>query len=136
VVLIVFAALILYAVYRPIHSDIVWMTDFDAARKAARNQDKPILLYFTGDWCPPCRRMSRWTWPDDQVEELVMSSFIPLEIDLPDAFEVHPLAVRYNVNMFPTIIVADAEGVPLVVLPGYVAPPDLVKLLSPGARAE
>ena len=135
VVLIAFAVLMLYAVYRPIRSDIVWMTDFEAARKAALEQDKPILLYFTGDWCPPCRRMARWTWPDDQVEELVMSSFIPLEVDLPNPDTLDPLAVRYNVYAFPTIIVTNADGVPLGVLPGYVAPSELMKLLTP-AHAE
>ena len=130
VVLIAFAALVLYSIYRPIHSDIVWLTDFDLARDVAREQDKPILLYFTGDWCPPCRQMSRWTWPDDQVEQLVMSSFVPFQIDVADPYEQNPIAARYNVHMFPTIIVADAEGVPIGVLPGYIAPSVLVKLLA------
>jgi thioredoxin-related protein len=32
-----------------------WLTDFSAAKKKAKEENKPILMLFTGsDWCPWC----------------------------------------------------------------------------------
>lgn len=128
-IVIVFVAMLLYALYRPIHSDIDWHTNFDSARDAAQERDRPLLLYFTGDWCGPCRQMNRWTWPDEQVEALVKNSFIPVKIDMPNSYAMVPLAERYNVVAVPTIIVADALGQPTAVLPGFATPSELVDLL-------
>lgn len=35
-----------------------WFTDFEAAKLEAKNQKKPLLLFFTGsDWCAPCKML-------------------------------------------------------------------------------
>ena len=37
-----------------------WMTDFESARTIAREQNKPLLLNFSGsDWCLPCMRLKK-----------------------------------------------------------------------------
>jgi thiol:disulfide interchange protein DsbD len=33
--------------------------EFDAAVKAARARKKPVLVYFTADWCPVCKSIDR-----------------------------------------------------------------------------
>jgi len=37
-----------------------WQTDFDLAKKQAKEENKPILMLFTGsDWCPPCKMLKK-----------------------------------------------------------------------------
>ena len=39
-------------------SQLNWLLDFDRAKNISKEQDKPILVYFTGsDWCGPCKRL-------------------------------------------------------------------------------
>ena len=40
-----------------------WRSDLTAALENAAAQDKPVLAYFTAEWCPPCQIMKREVWP-------------------------------------------------------------------------
>src|SRR5690606_191277 len=47
-------------VYRQVEapaSSIGWRTDFDAALVEAARTNRPLLVDFTADWCPPCHVM-------------------------------------------------------------------------------
>lgn len=90
---------------------IAWAKDLPAAMTQAQQRSLPLLLYFTADWCPPCRQMKREVWPDDAVQQLVNSSTIPLYIDVDEQSD---LAQQYAVQSIPTLIIADASGRPLV----------------------
>ena len=128
--LILFAVVMVYAIYRPIHSDIAWLTDFESARDTAREQNKPLLLYFYADWCAPCHQLSRQTWPDDRVERLVMTSFVPVKIDVSDMEQPDQVSEHYNVVALPTIIAANPDGQPLAELYGFVTADEFVSRLG------
>ena len=42
-----------------VSADQIWITDFDSALKKAKENNKYLLIEFSGsDWCPPCIRLN------------------------------------------------------------------------------
>lgn len=52
-----------YSFYVP-SNDVAWAHDFDEARTLAAESDRPLLLFFTAEWCVPCRVMKREVFAD------------------------------------------------------------------------
>lgn len=83
--------------------------DYDAALAKAQAEGKPVLLFFTADWCAYCRQM----WSDvatDPALETALADFVCVRIDvaaLPRRCE------EYRVRAYPTLVVATSRGVPL-----------------------
>ena len=65
-----------YCFYVP-KNDIAWADDYPMAKQLAVQSGKPMILFFTGEWCVPCRIMKRTIWADDQVESVVNAGFTP-----------------------------------------------------------
>lgn len=124
-----------YCFYVPGNS-IAWAEDYPAAQQQAVASGKPIILYFTGEWCSPCRVMRRQVWADDEVKTLVNSQFIPVAIDVDNPNDAGVLA-RYKVGGAPVTIITDAEGNALRWRVGGIGKAEFLELLratnpSPG----
>ncbi|HEY0057571.1 MAG TPA: cytochrome c biogenesis protein CcdA [Flavisolibacter sp.] len=59
---------------KPIHND------YEKALELARQQNKPILIDFTGWACVNCRRMEENVWVDPEVESLMRDKFIVVSL--------------------------------------------------------
>ncbi|MBC8289358.1 MAG: thioredoxin fold domain-containing protein [Planctomycetes bacterium] len=111
-----------------------WLKDFEQAKKQAAEENKTILLDFTGsDWCPPCIALHDEVFKFKEFEEYAQEHFVLVMLDFPRRSQLPPeqqehndaLAEEYNVVQFPTIILADAEGKPFATSgyqPGGVEP--------------
>lgn len=91
----------------PPPSAISWHTELDVALEEAARLERPILVDFAADWCPPCITMQHDVWPDPAVVDAVREGYVPLLIDidrLPD------VAARYDVSGIPSVMVLDADG--------------------------
>lgn len=75
----------------------------------AIESDKPMILYFTGEWCVPCRIMKRQVWADQEVTNRVNDQFIPVAIEVSDP-KNSALLERYNVKGSPVTIMTDPNG--------------------------
>src|SRR5262245_12642420 len=73
--------LVWYCFYVPANN-VAWAADYATAEQQAAQSGKPLLLFFTGTWCVPCRIMKRNVWADEQVASLVNTKFIPVMIDM------------------------------------------------------
>ncbi len=49
----------------------------DKILTAIKSENKSGMLYFTGAFCPPCKRLQRDVFPDKNVIEFVEDNFIP-----------------------------------------------------------
>jgi len=98
-----------YWIQRTPDNNVAWAGQFETAAAEASDTGRPMLLYFTADWCPPCQQMKRETWPRPDVEQAVNQRLIALHLDVDDE-SVAPLATRYRVQYIPTLIFTDAEG--------------------------
>lgn len=97
----------------------IWMTDYDAALKAAAEQDKSILVNFTGsDWCLPCIVLHETVFDTETFKSLAPDQFVLLMLDIPrNAPHLagvkgrnEELAAQFGIDKYPTILLLDAEG--------------------------
>src|SRR5689334_8822587 len=54
---------------------------FDAAAKAAADEQKLILIDFYTTWCEPCKMLDRETWTDPAVGKMVNDRAVALRLD-------------------------------------------------------
>lgn len=97
-----------YCFYVP-SNRIAWADSYATAQRQAADAGKPMILFFTGEWCVPCRIMKREVWADEQVWASVDAAFIPVMIDVDDASEADVLS-RYGIGTTPITIVTDSQG--------------------------
>ena len=117
-----------YCFYVPANR-IAWAEDFTSAQKQASQTRKPIILFFTGKWCVPCRIMKRTVWADEQVTALVNKSFIPVMIDV-DYSDSAAVRSRYSVGVTPSTIITDSNGNVLQQKTGGVGKADFLEMLG------
>lgn len=68
--------------------------------------DKPILIYFTASWCPPCRIMKSEVLPTKRVVDAA-EGYVPVMIDVDD----DPVtAGQFQIASIPTTVILDADG--------------------------
>ncbi len=60
--------------FEPIHND------YKGAVQLAKEQNKPLLIDFTGWACVNCRRMEEKVWPDAVVDSLMRNEFIVVSL--------------------------------------------------------
>ena len=97
-----------YSFYAPSNT-VAWADDYRSAQQQASKSGKPIIIFFTGKWCVPCRIMKRKVWSDEQVTAMVNAAFIPVTIDVDDPDAAAVLS-RYRVSMTPITIITDPQG--------------------------
>lgn len=104
-----------------------WLTDLDAAKKQAAQENKMIFMEFTGsDWCPPCKALKKDVLSTPEFMNEAKKNFVLVEFDFPRNKEQSPElkkknqaeAEKYNIEGFPTIVFADAQGRPIKVAVG------------------
>lgn len=100
--------------------DATWYTDLDTAKEVARQEDKNIIMYFTGsDWCGPCKMLKKDFWQSERFLEQA-NNFVLLEVDVPFREDIitpeHKkknlkLQDKYNRDKsFPTTLLLDQNG--------------------------
>lgn len=113
-----------------------WMTDLSAAEAKAAQENKAVLVNFTGsDWCGFCIRLHKDVFSKPDFEAYTQDKFVLAEVDLPRRSKLTPeqlrtnqeLCEKYNVEGFPTILVLTPEGKVLGGFSGYLPNLDEVK---------
>ena len=93
-----------------------WTADYDAALAQAKKENKSVLLEFTGsDWCPPCKLMAKNVFSKKEFIDAASKDYVLVKLDFPRADKElakknKPLAEKYSVRGYPTIVLADANG--------------------------
>lgn len=93
-----------------------WSTDLDKALADAKASKKSVLVEFTGsDWCPPCIAMRKNVFSKKEFVQAASKNFILVELDFPKSDKAladknKPLAEKYKIEGFPTVILLNSEG--------------------------
>lgn len=93
-----------------------WSTDLDKAIADAKAGKKSVLVEFTGsDWCPPCIAMRKNVFSKKEFVQAASKNFILVELDFPKGDKAlteknKPLAEKYKIEGFPTVILVNSEG--------------------------
>ena len=105
-----------------------WGDSWEQAAQASRKTHRPILIDFTADWCQPCQIMITQVFPDPAVAELLKSRYVLLRADVThnDSPGV-PLAMQYQLQGLPTLLIVDDQGKVLASLVGL---PQVSQLVS------
>jgi protein disulfide-isomerase len=85
-------------------TEIAWRHgDVEDAFAEAREQNKPVLLYWGAVWCPPCNRLKAGLFRDPQFIARTRD-FIPVYLD-GDSQGAQAWGERFNIQGYPTLIV-------------------------------
>lgn len=97
-----------YSFYVP-SNDVAWAADFATAQQRAAEADKPVMLFFTADWCVPCRIMKREIFADADAMRAINAAVVPVMLDEgdPDAAAVF---TQYDVRGTPVTVFTNPDG--------------------------
>jgi protein disulfide-isomerase len=100
-------------------AEVQWKTSFAQAMPEASQQNKQVLLYFSGsDWCAPCIKMDQEVFSRREFAKFASKNLILVKLDFPRHKKLSPpekaqneqLAKKYAVQGFPTYVLVDASG--------------------------
>jgi thiol:disulfide interchange protein DsbD len=60
------------------------INDYEKALQLAKQQNKPVLIDFTGWACVNCRKMEENVWPNEKVKEMIENNFILVSLYVDD----------------------------------------------------
>lgn len=126
--LVVSLAYAWYSFYVP-SNDVAWADNMVSAKELANNSNKNMLLFFTGEWCVPCRIMKREVFADKEVMKAINSQVVPvmINIDAPNATEI---VKHYKIGGTPITIFTDPEGKVLDYAVGKIGKTEFLEMLK------
>ncbi len=98
---------------------VEWSEDWVAAAQDARQNQKMILLNFSGsDWCGWCKRLDAEVFSQPAYEQFASSNLVSVLVDFPRSKKQSAtlkeknqrLAAHFQVQGFPTLLLFSPEG--------------------------
>jgi S1-C subfamily serine protease/thioredoxin-related protein len=107
-----------------------WLQNVDSAKsKAAKDQKDVLIAFICSDFDQATERLRHEVATNSSFTNMVESHFVPVVIDLPRGKEAynnlpdsaHNLFMKkvYNIQLLPTLVMADAQGQPYAYEIGY-----------------
>lgn len=96
-----------------------WLDDFEKAKEYARDENKIILMDFTGsDWCGWCIKLDREIFSTPEFKNYAEQNVVLLKLDFPKRTPIaanvkaqnERLASQFGIRGYPTVIILNASG--------------------------
>jgi thioredoxin-related protein len=91
--------------------------DFDTAVKAAKAEDKNMLVVFGSTGSADTKKLDSTTWADKSVRSWLAAKWVAIKLEVELEAE---LAARFRIHIVPTIVVLTRQGVEIDRITGYV----------------
>jgi protein disulfide-isomerase len=97
-------------------SSLSWSEDYQKALLLAKEQKKPVFLYFSGsDWCPHCIAMQKDFFASSTFIEQVGDLFGFYQVDFPRSSSLpadvarlnYALKEKFQIFSFPSVVLVD-----------------------------
>ncbi len=113
------------------HDKIAWRHSYNQATIEADENNKPLLVFFTADWCGPCKQMKTWVFSDKLLANTIEAAFVPVKIDLTSqGLPDQHIADRYNVTAIPTLLTLTPDGKQISISSGALTKDQLLAWLD------
>ena len=112
-------------------SNINWLNNFEEAQKQAQQQNKKILLYFSGsDWCVPCMQLKKEVLEHESFKNLADKNLVTVAFDFPaqsknllseeqQKYNEEKAEIYNKDGSFPLILILDSNDDELGKIKGY-----------------
>lgn len=87
--------------------EIAWVQDLDQAIQLAKTNNKPLMIHFYGDHCPPCRMLEAKAFRNRELVSVLNDNVIAVKVN---ADKQRDVAQRYQVNRWPTDVYVFPDG--------------------------
>ena len=99
---------------------------WEYALAEAKTKNKLVFLDAFTSWCGPCKLLKNTTFTDKAAGDFFNKNFINVTVDMEKGIGIS-LAKKYNVDAYPTLIIADSEGNVVTYTKGYISPEQLIE---------
>jgi thioredoxin-like negative regulator of GroEL len=94
------------------------------AVKLAQRDDRTLFLYLFTRWCGPCKELDARVFPTQEFQAFA-SSIVSIKVDAMEP-EGQPVAKRYRVDSYPTMIVCKPDGTEIERFFGFSEAPEFI----------
>ena len=107
--------------------EIIFLEDaWDEALRQAAAQNKYIFVDAYASWCGPCKMLKNTTFKDKKAAEFYNKNFINVAIDM-EKGQGPQLAAQWRMEAYPTLIIFNPKGKPVLGTVGYIKADQLIK---------
>lgn len=100
--------------------------NYEEGMLAAGTLEKPVIIDFYADWCPPCIAMEESTYPDPRVVS-EMKDFIAIKVDTQKRIDIES---KYGIAYYPTVVFLNSKGKEVSRHIGYLGPQEMVEFIK------
>ncbi len=101
-----FFLLLILVVTVNLQAQVYWLNDLESAKSVASESNKLIVMDFWASWCGPCNLMDQKLWQSSEIVPY-SKNFVGVKIDFDNN---HTLAISYNTQSIPKVVLATASG--------------------------
>jgi thioredoxin 1 len=106
---------------------IIFIEDaWKEALKQAAAQNKYIFVDAYASWCGPCKMLKLTTFKNSKAAEFYNRNFINVAIDM-EKGQGPELAAQWRMQAYPTLIIFNPKGEPVLGTVGYIKAADLIR---------
>ena len=112
-----------------------WRSTAQGAAEAG-SSGKPILYFFTADWCGPCHLMKDQIFGDKDLAALIEREYVPVQVvdrtreSGRNTADIDRLFQTYEVHGFPTLVVTRPKSKSAVYVEGWPGKDRVAKFLK------